>query len=107
MIISVVNFDVARRYRESWISITREFTAVTRAEPGNLWFEWSRSVANSSEYLLIEAFRDEQAGAEHVQSPHFKAGLEAMRPALSATPQIVHGVIDAQGWSPMAELQID
>jgi quinol monooxygenase YgiN len=36
MIFIVVEFDVARRYRESWMSITKEFTAATRAEPGNL-----------------------------------------------------------------------
>lgn len=108
MIFIVVKFDVAREHRESWLSLTKEFTAATRAEPGNLWFEWSRSVDNPSEFVLVEAFRDQDAGAAHVQSAHFKAGLEAMRPALSATPKIVSTLIDgAQGWSPMGELQID
>ncbi len=62
MIFIVVKFEVARRYREDWLSITKEFTAATRAEPGNLWFEWSQSVENSSEYVLVEAFRDQEAG---------------------------------------------
>ena len=107
MIFIVVKFDVARPHRDSWLSLTKEFTAATRAEPGNLWFEWSRSVDNPSEFVLVEAFRDQQAGVEHVGSEHFKAGLAAMRPALTRTPQIVHADIDAQGWSPMGELLID
>jgi quinol monooxygenase YgiN len=107
MIFIVVKFDVARRHREDWISITKEFTAATRAEAGNLWFEWSRSVDNPSEYVLVEAFRDQQAGAEHVNSEHFRAGLAAMRPALSRTPMIIHTEIDGDGWSAMGELQID
>ena len=106
MIFIVVKFDVARRYREEWPSITRDFTAATRAEPGNLWFDWSRSLADPSEYVLIEAFRDQAAGAAHVSSEHFRAGLEAMRPALARTPQIIHTEIDADGWSAMGELEI-
>jgi quinol monooxygenase YgiN len=107
MIFIVVKFEVARRYREDWLSITKEFTAATRAEPGNLWFEWSQSVENSSEYVLVEAFRDQEAGAEHVNSEHFRSGLAAMRPALSRAPQIIHTEIGGDGWSTMGELKVD
>ena len=107
MIFIVVKFDVAREHRDSWLSITKDFTTATRNEPGNLWFEWSRGVDNPSEYVLVEAFRDAQAGAVHVQSPHFTAGLAAMRPALAATPKIVHANLDVDDWSAMGELQID
>lgn len=106
MIFIVAKFDVAPEYQESWLSITADFTAATRAEPGNLWFEWSRTVDDPSEYVLLEAFRDQQAGAAHVQAPHFQAGLDAMRPALSSTPRIVHADLSAEGWSPLAELHI-
>ncbi|MGB3484250.1 MAG: putative quinol monooxygenase [Mycobacterium sp.] len=106
MIFIVVKFDVADEHIKSWLEITAEFTAATRAEPGNLWFEWSRSVDNPSEFVLVEAFRDAHAGAEHVRSKHFGAGLAAMRPALSATPKIVHADLDVDGWSAMGELEI-
>jgi quinol monooxygenase YgiN len=106
MIFIVVKFDVARRYREEWPAITKDFTAATRAEPGNLWFEWSRSVANPSEYVLVEAFQDQQAGVAHVNSEHFQAGLDAMRPALARTPQIINVEIASDGWAEMGELQI-
>lgn len=107
MIFIVVKFEVSEDFRESWPAITEEFTAATRAEDGNLWFDWSRSLDNPSEYVLVEAFRDQQAGVAHVSSDHFAAGLAAMRPALRATPRIVHADISADGWSPMGELQID
>jgi quinol monooxygenase YgiN len=107
MIFIVVKFDVARRYRDEWPSITNEFTVATRAEPGNLWFEWSRSLENPSEYVLVEAFADQQAGAAHVNSEHFRAGLEAMRPALAGTPQIIHTEVAQDGWAAMGELQVD
>lgn len=107
MIFIVVKFDVLERHRDDWPAITAEFTAATRAEPGNLWFEWSRGVDDPSEYVLVEAFRDQQAGVAHVKSPHFRDGLAAMRPALSRTPRIMHTDIDADDWSEMGELRID
>jgi quinol monooxygenase YgiN len=107
MIFIVVKFDVARRYRESWMYITKEFTAATRAEPGNLWFEWSRSLEKPSEYVLVEAFQDQRASVAHVNSEHFRAGLAAMRPALTQTPQIIHTEILSDGWAAMGELQIE
>jgi quinol monooxygenase YgiN len=48
-------------------SVGVEFTEATRAEPGNLWFEWSRSLDDPMEYVLVEAFRDGDAGAAHVR----------------------------------------
>ncbi len=107
MIFIVVKFDVAHRQRDHWPEIVKEFTAATRAEPGNLWFEWSRCVDDPSVYVLVEAFRDQEAGVEHVRSRHFREGLDAMRPALTRTPEIVHADIDADGWSEMGELRID
>ncbi|OBC08887.1 antibiotic biosynthesis monooxygenase [Mycobacterium sp. 852013-50091_SCH5140682] len=106
MIFIVVRFNVVPDRQDEWLSRTAEFTAATRAEPGNLWFEWSRSVDNSSEYFLVEAFRDQQAGREHVDSQHFRDGLESMRPLLSRTPRIIHTEINGDDWSEMGELQI-
>ena len=106
MIFIVAKFDVARQHRESWLSTTNEFTSATRAEPGILWFEWSRTVDNPSEYVLVEAFQDQEAGVDHVHSEHFRAGLASMRPALNATPHIIHTKIEGEDWSLMGELEI-
>ncbi|MFJ2741092.1 putative quinol monooxygenase [Streptomyces sp. NPDC087440] len=106
MIFIVVKFPVKPEYAESWTEHVAAFTDATRAEPGNLWFTWSRSIADPNEFVLVEAFQDDAAEA-HVNSDHFRAGLETMRPLLRHTPQIVSTTIEGQtGWSEMGELQI-
>lgn len=101
----VVKFPVKPESVEDWPSIVAKFTEATRAEEGNLWFEWSRSLADPNEFVLVEAFTDE--GAEpHVTSEHFAKGLETMRPHLTATPKIVSRQVDGEGWDEMGELKI-
>ena len=68
MIFITAKFRVLPEYADAWPEISREFTLATRGEPGCLWFDWSRSVADREEYVLVEAFRDGDAGAAHVQS---------------------------------------
>ena len=106
MIFIVVKYQVKPESAEQWMDIVGPFTEATRAEPGNLWFEWSRSVDDPSLYVLVEAFKDVDAGSAHVTSAHFPLGLEAMRPHLVATPQIISRMIDGDDWGTMGELQI-
>ncbi|MGC5614612.1 putative quinol monooxygenase [Georgenia sp. Z1491] len=101
----VVRYEVRPESIDAWPEIVREFTERTRQEPGNLFFEWSRSIDRPSEYVLVEGFTDDGA-APHVSSAHFAAGLEAMRPHLVSTPQIISRQVDGEGWDEMGELQI-
>lgn len=105
MIFITVKFNVKPVYTERWLELTRPFTEATRNEPGNLWFEWSRSVENPNEFVLVEAFLDDAAGA-HVNSEHFKAAMVSMLPALVETPHIINTVIDGTEWSRMGELEV-
>lgn len=102
----VVKFRVKPESVEQWPELVREYTDATRAEPGNIFFEWSKSLEEENEYVLVEAFTDEGAGP-HVSSDHFAKGLEAMRPHLVRTPQIVSRQVDGDGWEAMGELKID
>jgi len=106
MIFIVVKFDVKPEWAERWPQLVAEFTAATRAEPGNLWFDWSRSLDNSCEYVLVEAFRDGDAGSAHVNSDHFKRAMADMPQALASTPKIISQTIEASDWSPMGELTV-
>ena len=106
MILINVKFPVKPEYAERWPEIAREFTEATLAEEKNLWFEWSRSVEDPHEYVLVEGFTDEGASA-HVASPHFTEGIAAMRPHLTATPKIVSRQVDGDGWDEMGELKVD
>ncbi|GAB3193627.1 putative quinol monooxygenase [Nesterenkonia suensis] len=109
MIFIVVKFQVKPEKADQWPEITREFTEATRAEPGNKWFEWSRSVDDPNEYVLVEAFDDDAATA-HVTSAHFQEATAeggAMHQALASTPKIISRTIDGDGWDEMGEMAVD
>ena len=89
------------------LDLVAPFTAPTRAEEGNLWFEWSRGLDNPAEYVLVEAFRDGDAGAAHVNSDLFKAAQRDLPQALAHTPKVISQTIDATGWSKLAEISVD
>lgn len=106
MIFIVVKFNVKPDWSDRWLDLTREFTEATRAEPGNLWFDWSRSVDNPNEFVLVEAFEEDAAG-DHVTSDHFQQAMKDMPQALAETPHIISEQISATGWNRMGELTID
>ena len=101
----VVKFPVKPESAERWMDVVDDYTRACRAEEGNLFFEWSRSVEDPNEFVLVEGFTDEGASA-HVSSPHFQEGIDAMRPHLTATPRIVSRQVDGDGWDAMGELEI-
>ena len=106
MISIVVKFNVRPEYSDEWLDRISDFTQATRQESGNLWFEWSRSVDNPAEYVLVEAFRDGEAGGVHVNSDHFKQAMQDLPQALKSTPKIISQTIDASGWSEMGEMSV-
>lgn len=107
MIFIVVKFQVKPEWTDRWLDLVGPFTKATRAEPGNKWFDWSRSVDDPNEFVLVEAFEDDAAGP-HVNSDHFKkATQDEMPQALVSTPRIISHTIDADDWSAMGEITID
>ncbi|MCL1897825.1 MAG: antibiotic biosynthesis monooxygenase [Micrococcales bacterium] len=107
MIFVVVKFQVKPESVPVWLDVAKPFTRATRAEEGNLWFDWYSSAERPDEFVLVEAFKDSAAGADHVGSPHFRSGLDALKPHLVGTPLIVSQSVDQEGWNKMAELAID
>lgn len=106
MIFIVVKFKTKPEWSERWLELTRPFTEATRAEPGNLWFDWSRSADDPTEFVLVEGFRDDSAGA-HVNSEHFAEAMRTMPEALVETPRIISQSVDQDDWSRMGELTVD
>lgn len=106
MIFITAKFRVKPEHADQWPEISREFTEATRAEPGCLWYDWSRGLDDPTEYVLIEAFRDDDAGAAHVGSAHFRAAQSDLPPYLAETPRIINAKIDQDGWSELGELAV-
>ena len=106
MIFITAKFQVRPEDAERWPEIVADFTAATRGEPGCLWFDWARSLEDPNGYVLVEAFRDDAAGAAHVQSDHFKKAQQTLPPHLAETPRIVNFTIPQDDWSELGELAV-
>lgn len=106
MIFITAKFRVLPEHAEAWPELSREFTEATRAEDGNLWFDWSRSLDDPHEYVLVEAFRDGEAGGAHVQSAHFKKAQVELPAYLAETPRIVNFEVEGTDWSELGEMRV-
>ncbi|MFE6611168.1 putative quinol monooxygenase [Amycolatopsis sp. NPDC057786] len=107
MIFITAKFLVRPEHADRWPEIARDFTEATRAEPGCLWYDWARSLDDPNEYVLVEAFRDDDAGAAHVGSEHFRAARRELPRYLAETPRIVNAKVDQDGWSELGELAVE
>jgi quinol monooxygenase YgiN len=107
MIFIVVKFTVRPEVREDWLARVDAFTRATREEPGNLWFEWSHSVDNPDQFVLVEAFRDAEAGKEHVTSEHFRTATQELPDLLVRTPEVVNVEVPGTEWSELGEMTVD
>src|SRR5205823_14748810 len=103
MILIVVKHPVRPEYADDWTSLVEEFTTATRAEPGNISFDWYRSAEDPHVWVLIELFRDAEAGKAHVESDHFKAASSMMPRWLAAVPEIIHVEVPGDGWAAVSE----
>ncbi len=106
MIFIAAKFQVVPEDADRWPDIAADFTAATRAEPGCLWFDWSRSLEDPTEYVLVEAFRDEAAGAAHVRSEHFQDARRTLPPHLAETPRIVNMTLPQEDWDRLGEMAV-
>ena len=104
MIFIVVKFRVRPEHADNFPQLVAPFTAATRAEPGNVCFDWYRSLEAPDVYTLVEAFADGEAGAAHVSADHFKAAIAQLATLVTEVPEIVNVEVPG-GWSRMAEIQ--
>ena len=106
MIFITAKFRVRGDAADRWTEIVRPFTEATRSEAGCLWFDWSRNVEDPTEFVLVEAFRDDEAGAAHVHSAHFGAARRDLPRHLVETPRIVSVNVAQDDWSWLGELEV-
>jgi len=104
VIFIVVKFTVRPERADEWLALVDDFTQATRNEPGNIFFEWSRSVDTPDQFVLLEAFASPAAGEAHVGSEHFKAAMSWMPDVVAKTPEIINVEVPGEGWSRMAEV---
>ena len=106
MILIVVKMPVRPEVAAEWTALSEEYTRAVRAEEGNLFFEWSKSLEEPDTYVLVEGFRDAAAGASHVGTQAFKDFVEGAPDLVAAQPQIIYvDAPDVPGWGPMGEIR--
>lgn len=105
MIFIVVKFSTKPEHTDSFLADADAFTQATRAEEGNIFFDWARSVEDENTFVLTEAFQDGAAGA-HVGSEHFKKFVDWAPDVVSATPSIISVQdVPGDGWGEMGEIK--
>ncbi len=106
MIYIAVKFPVRPEKADSFMDEAAAYTAATRAEEGNVFFEWSRSLDEPNTFVLLEAFRDAEAGSAHVAGQHVKDFFQWAPDWVSAKPQIIYvDSPDLTGWGAMGEIE--
>ena len=106
MIFITVKFEIRPEKVDQFMDACAGYTAATRAEDGNVFFEWSRSLDVANTFVLLEAFRDGAAGSAHVAGQHVKDFFAWSPDWVVAKPQIIY--IDnagVTGWAPMGEIE--
>ncbi|WP_007025416.1 putative quinol monooxygenase [Saccharomonospora iraqiensis] len=106
MIFITAKFRVKHEDADRWPEIAADFTRATRGEPGCLWFDWSRSIEDPDVYVLVEAFRDGEAGAAHVNADHFREAQRTLPPHLVETPKVINTNVDQDDWSELGEMAV-
>lgn len=104
MIFIVVKFTIRPERSGQWLDLVEDFTNGTRSEPGNIFFDWHKSVDDPHKFVLLEAFRDGDAGAAHVSSDHFKTAMSWMPDVIAEKPEIINVEVPGDGFGRMAEL---
>ena len=105
MILITVKFPIREDRMAEWEELSASYAAAVSAEPGNVFFEFSRSVNDPQTYVCIEGFRDGDAGAEHMRQDHVAHFMSTMPDIVSARPQIIY--VDAEevtGFGEMGEI---
>ncbi|GAA3025477.1 putative quinol monooxygenase [Gordonia defluvii] len=101
-----VRFHVKPELADAFPAAIADLVDATRAEPGNLWYLWSRSLDDPSEFVVLEGYTDDGFAA-HAQSAHFQAGGAKIHPFLVKTPEIIVRQVPGDGWDQLGVLAVD
>lgn len=71
MIVNLVHVWVKENYLDAFVEATVVNHQNTILEPGNLRFDVLRDAEDPAKFVLYEAFKDEQAVADHKATAHY------------------------------------
>ncbi|MGF6411604.1 putative quinol monooxygenase [Paraburkholderia sp. MM5482-R1] len=71
MIVILANLKIKLETSEAFVSTARQLVDASRAEPGCMGYELLKGDAETS-YSFLERCRDEEGGAAHRKSDHYR-----------------------------------
>jgi quinol monooxygenase YgiN len=90
MILITLRVPVRGERIGEWEPIALKYARDVAAEPGCLFFEWSRSVTDPGTYIAVEGFVDGAAGEAHMRTSHVAAFMATAPDFVTARPQIIY-----------------
>jgi quinol monooxygenase YgiN len=67
-------------------------------------FDYYENAEQRGEFVLVETFRDGDAGAAHVATEHAQKFFPFMATVVSERPKINYQDLDGDAWNEMAEV---
>lgn len=104
MILIVLKAKIRPEKQEAWLAGVEEYTAAVRSEPGNVSFDYYQNGDDPTEYVIVETFRDGDAGSAHVATDHAQKFFPWMGGVVSERPKINYQDLDGDAWNEMAEV---
>jgi (4S)-4-hydroxy-5-phosphonooxypentane-2,3-dione isomerase len=84
MLVVHVHVRVKAEHVAAFIAATEENARASLEEPGILRFDLVRELGGEGDrFVLVEAYRDEQAPAAHKQTPHYARWRDAVEPMMA------------------------
>lgn len=105
MILIMLKMPIKPEKTDEWLALADSYTKAVRAEPGNNFFQFSRSLEDENEYVCIEGFTDAAAGQEHMKQDHVSHFMGTAPDLVAAKPKIIY--VDAEevtGFNDMGEI---
>ncbi|MBP3088872.1 antibiotic biosynthesis monooxygenase [Corynebacterium sp. sy017] len=107
MILINVRYNVRPEFVDTFLEEIAWFTEATRAEEGNIFFEWYQDPHNPAQFLLIESFHDD-ADVAHVQSEHFQRACKELPRYFVETPKVINTTIPGKTeWDKLVEFAVE
>lgn len=105
MILIMIKMPIRPEKTQDWLDLAQWYSEHVRAEPGNAFFSFSRSLEDEHEYVCVEGFQDDAAGKEHMKQDHVPVFMDKASDCVARRPQIIY--VDADevtGWNEMGEI---
>jgi quinol monooxygenase YgiN len=105
VILIVLKASIKPDKREEWLKGITSYTAAVRSEPGNVSFDFYENAQDSNEFVIVETFRDGDAGGAHVATEHAQNFFPWMGGVVTRKPYINYQDLDGDAWNEMAEVE--